>query len=116
MLGVEPRFTQPKLYKAIGKHKNPRDIYAEKLMKRGVITQEDLAQIETVYKQSLEEKLEDARQASNTVITPFMQDEWAGFQLAKEADMLQPVDTSFALDKLDGIAETLTTLPSEKKF
>ena len=114
--GDEPRFTQPKLYKAIGKHKNPRDIYADKLMKRGVITQEELAQMETVYKQSLEEKLEDARQASNTVITPFMQDEWAGFQLAKEADMLQPVDTSFALDKLDGIAETLTTLPSEKKF
>ena len=114
--GDEPRFTQPKLYKAIGKHKNPRDIYAEKLMKRGVITQEDLAQIETVYKQSLEEKLEDARQASNTVITPFMQDEWAGFQLAKVADMLQPVDTSFALENLDSIAQTLTTLPSDKKF
>lgn len=114
--GDEPRFTQPKLYKAIGKHKNPRDIYAEKLITRGVINQEELTQMEAVYKQSLEEKLEDARQASNTVITPFMQDEWAGFQLAKEADMLQPVDTSFALDKLDGIAETLTTLPSDKNF
>ena len=114
--GDEPRFTQPKLYKAIAKHKNPRDIYAEKLIKRGVINQEELAQMEAVYKQSLEEKLEDARNASNTVITPFMQDEWAGFQLAKEADMLQPVDTSFALDKLDGIAETLTTLPSDKNF
>ena len=114
--GDEPRFTQPKLYKAIAKHKNPRDIYAEKLIKRGVINQEELAQMEAVYKQSLEEKLEDARQASNTVITPFMQDEWAGFQLAKEADMLQPVDTSFALDKLDGIAETLTTLPLDKNF
>ena len=114
--GDEPRFTQPKLYKAIAKHKNPRDIYAEKLITRGVMNQEELAQMEAVYKQSLEEKLEDARQASNTVITPFMQDEWAGFQLAKEADMLQPVDTSFALDKLDGIAETLTTLPSDKNF
>ena len=27
--GDEPRFTQPKLYKAIAKHKNPRDIYSE---------------------------------------------------------------------------------------
>ena len=33
--GDEPRFTQPKLYKAIAKHPNPRDIYAEKLIKRG---------------------------------------------------------------------------------
>ena len=114
--GDEPRFTQPKLYKAIGKHKNPRDIYAEKLMTQGVINQQDLAQMEAVYKQSLEEKLDEARQASNTVITPFMQDEWAGFQLAKVADMLQPVDTSFAIEKLDDIAQTLTTLPSDKKF
>ena len=114
--GDEPRFTQPKLYKAIGKHKNPRDIYAEKLMTQGVISREELVQMEAVYKQTLEEKLEDARQASNTVITPFMQDEWAGFQLAKEADMLQPVDTSFALENLNAIAQTLTTLPSDKKF
>lgn len=114
--GDEPRFTQPKLYKAIGKHKNPRDIYAEKLMTQGVISQQELAQMEAVYKQSLEEKLDEARQASNTVITPFMQDEWAGFQLAKVADMLELVDTSFALEKLDSIAQTLTTLPSDKKF
>jgi 2-oxoglutarate dehydrogenase E1 component len=35
--GDEPRFTQPKLYKAIAKHKNTRDIYAEKLIKEGVM-------------------------------------------------------------------------------
>ena len=35
--GDEPRFTQPLLYKVIAKHKNPRDIYAEKLLEEGVI-------------------------------------------------------------------------------
>ena len=30
--GDEPRFTQPKLYKAIAKHKNPKEIYAQKLI------------------------------------------------------------------------------------
>jgi 2-oxoglutarate dehydrogenase E1 component len=54
--GDEPRFTQPKLYKAIGKHKNPRDIYAAKLMSRGVITQDVLDEMETIYKETLEEK------------------------------------------------------------
>ena len=38
--GDEPRFTQPKLYKAISKHKNSRDIYAEKLKNEGVISRE----------------------------------------------------------------------------
>ena len=114
--GDEPRFTQPKLYKAIGKHQNPRDIYAAKLMAKGIITQEDLVQMETVYKQTLEQKLEDARQASNTVITPFMQDEWGGYQRAKGDKMLEAVDTSIALEKLDSVAQTITNLPINKKF
>ncbi|MBL19730.1 MAG: 2-oxoglutarate dehydrogenase E1 component [Flavobacteriaceae bacterium] len=114
--GDEPRFTQPKLYKSIGKHKNPRDIYAAKLMSKGVIKQVDLNQMEADYKQTLEKKLEDARQASNTIITPFMKDEWTGYQRAKQKDMLQAVDTTIELKKLDAIASTLTELPSNKKF
>jgi 2-oxoglutarate dehydrogenase E1 component len=35
--GDEPRFTQPVLYKIIAKHKNPRDLYADKLMADGII-------------------------------------------------------------------------------
>ena len=35
--GDEPRFTQPQLYKAIGNHKNPKQIYAEKLFDEGII-------------------------------------------------------------------------------
>ena len=114
--GDEPRFTQPKLYKAIGKHKNPLDIYAAKLMSKGVIKQADLDQMEADYKKTLEKKLEDARQASNTIITPFMKDEWTGYQRAKQKDMLQAVDTTIEVKKLDAIARSLTELPLNKKF
>ena len=114
--GDEPRFTQPKLYKAIGKHKNPRDIYSAKLMTKGVIKQADLDQMEADYKETLEKKLEDARQSSNTIITPFMKDEWTGYRRAKQKDMLQAVDTTIELKKLDAIASTLTELPLNKKF
>src|SRR5690606_18125129 len=44
--GDEPRFTQPKLYKAISKHKNPREIYAEKLIQQGVIDADFVKKIE----------------------------------------------------------------------
>ncbi|MEP1343814.1 MAG: thiamine pyrophosphate-dependent enzyme, partial [Ekhidna sp.] len=59
--GDEPRFTQPKLYKAISKHKNPRDIYAERLIQEGVIDDTYVSELEKQYKDSLEEKLEDSR-------------------------------------------------------
>ena len=39
--GDEPKFTQPKLYKAIAKHPNPRDIYLDKLISDKVISEEE---------------------------------------------------------------------------
>ncbi|TDT46824.1 2-oxoglutarate dehydrogenase E1 component [Maribacter spongiicola] len=114
--GDEPRFTQPKLYKAIAKHKNPRDIYAERLIKEGVIDDTYVALLEKQYKDSLEEKLEDSRKEDKTVITPFMADEWKGFDNVREWEMMEPVNTTFTKAKLDKIAKVITALPKGKKF
>ncbi|XLS29753.1 2-oxoglutarate dehydrogenase E1 component [Flavobacteriaceae bacterium M23B6Z8] len=114
--GDEPRFTQPKLYKAIAKHKNPRDIYAEKLIDEGIINETYVKDLEKKYKASLEEKLEDSRKEDKTVITPFMQDEWKGFKPVQEDTMLEDVDTSFDKEELESIAKVLTNIPDGKKF
>lgn len=114
--GDEPRFTQPKLYKAISKHKNPRDIYAEKLIQEGVIDSTYVKQLEKQYKDSLEEKLEDSRKEDKTVITPFMADEWKGFENVREWEMMDAVNTKFSKTKLNKIAKVITALPEGKKF
>jgi 2-oxoglutarate dehydrogenase E1 component len=114
--GDEPRFTQPKLYKAIAKHKNPRDIYAEKLIAEGIIDKDHVKQLEEEYKSSLEEELEDSRKEDKTVITPFMADEWKGFVNVREWEMMDVVNTSYDQKKLTQIAKTITTLPKDKKF
>jgi len=114
--GDEPRFTQPKLYKAIAKHKNPRDIYAERLINEGVIGDDYVAELEKQYKDSLEVKLEDSRKEDKTVITPFMADEWKGFINVREWEMMDAVDTTYDRDKLTAIAKVITELPEGKKF
>ncbi|ASV29535.1 2-oxoglutarate dehydrogenase E1 component [Maribacter cobaltidurans] len=114
--GDEPRFTQPKLYKAIAKHQNPRDIYAERLINEGVIDDGYVAELEKQYKDSLEVKLEDSRKEDKTVITPFMADEWKGFENVREWEMMDPVDTTFDKEKLTEIAKVITQLPKGKKF
>lgn len=114
--GDEPRFTQPKLYKAIAKHKNPRDIYAEKLIAQGIIDEAYVKKLEEDYKNKLEENLEDSRKEDTTTITAFMQDEWEGYDYAQEDKMMEEVDTTFDLKKLDEIAEVITKLPEDKKF
>ncbi|OYQ38265.1 2-oxoglutarate dehydrogenase E1 component [Flavobacterium cyanobacteriorum] len=114
--GDEPRFTQPNLYKIIAKHKNPRDIYAEKLIAAGVIDTNYVAGLEKEYKAKLEENLEASRKKELTVITPFMQNEWEGFKQAGAEDMLKKYDTTFPKEKLTEIASVITELPKDKKF
>ena len=114
--GDEPKFTQPILYKAIAKHKNPRDIYAEKLKQEGIIDGNYVKELEAQYKAKLDENLEESRKKDLTVITPFMQNEWTGFEQVSDDAMLQKYDTSFDKDKLTEIAKTISDLPSDKKF
>ena len=114
--GDEPRFTQPKLYKAIAKHENARDIYAEKLMNSGVIEEGYVKKIEEEYKAKLEEDLEDSRKEDKTRITPFMKDEWEGFENVTEDEMMKPVDTTVSMEVLDEVAKAITKLPEKKKF
>ena len=114
--GDEPRFTQPKLYKAIGQHKNPREIYADQLIAQNIIDAGTLKEMEKEYKASLEVNLEDSRKIEKTEITPFMQDEWGGFERVTEQEMMQDIDTSVSKKTLTQVAETITNLPSDKKF
>ncbi len=114
--GDEPRFTQPLLYKAIAKHKNPRDLYTEKLKAEGVVDDAFVKKLEEDYKAKLEENLEDSRKEDKTVITPFMQNEWVNYTTVEEDKMMKPVDTTYPKAELSKITDVISTLPKDKKF
>jgi len=114
--GDEPRFTQPKLYKAIAKHENPRDIYAEKLIAQGIINKEYVTKLEEDYKASLEVNLEDSRKIEKTVITPFMENEWKNYVTVTEDEMMKPINTKVSKKELSKITQVISTLPKDKKF
>ena len=114
--GDEPRFTQPVLYKIIAKHNNPRDIYAEKLLSEGVIDATYVNGLEKEYKSNLEVNLEASRKKDLTIITPFMQNEWQGFEQVTDTQMLEKVATAYPKEGLTEIANVICNLPSDKKF
>lgn len=114
--GDEPRFTQPELYKSISKHKNPRDIYVERLKAEGVIDASYVKQLELDYKAELEQDLEASRKKDKTVITEILADDWKDYRLGTREDILTAADTSFDLKKLGVLAEGITKLPEDKKF
>lgn len=114
--GDEPRFTQPELYKAIAKHASPRDIYADRLKKEGVIDDGYVKRLEKEYKSDLEDDLKASRKKDKTVITEILADDWADYELGTLEDILAKVDTTFDQKKLDTLANGITKLPEDKKF
>lgn len=114
--GDEPRFTQPKLYKAIAAHKNPRDIYAEKLIAQGIIDPAYVKKEEEDYKSKLEKNLQVSRTEETTVVTPFMEDEWQGYERVDEKGMHPEATTAVDIKDLTEVAQTLSNIPPDKKF
>lgn len=114
--GDEPRFTQPKLYKAISKHDNPRDIYVEQLKKEGIVDDDFVQQLESNYKSKLEEEFDKAKQEEKAQVIPILQEEWSDFSYGDREDMMADVNTKFDLDELTELAKLITKLPEDKKI
>mgnify|MGYP001581163797 FL=1 len=114
--GDEPRFTQPKLYKSISKHSNPKDIYIEKLIAEGSIDAAYAKQIKEEFKSMLEKEFQKSKEDTTSKVIPFMEDTWKDFVREKLKAMLSPIETGYPLKKLQGIAKVVSTVPDGVKF
>jgi 2-oxoglutarate dehydrogenase E1 component len=114
--GDEPRFTQPTLYKAIAKHKNPFQIYIEKLITENVISNDYAKKITADFKAMLEEEFAKSKQDKTSKIKPFMDKAWSKFIRAGLTEMLQPIDTKYKKEELKNIARVISTVPEGVKF
>ena len=114
--GDEPRFTQPKLYKAISKHKNPKEIYAEKLLQEGSIDSSYVKEITAEFKGMLEREFDNSKQDENSKVKEFMQSTWEGFERQNQDAMLETLDTKYPIDNLKHIAKVVSTVPEGANF
>lgn len=114
--GDEPRFTQPKLYDIIAKHKNPRDIYAGKLIREGDITQQEYdAKVEAFHK-VLEKSYEVANESVVLSIQPFFESKYKNIRLPQPEDFETVADTKISRKLFIELAKNITTLPAGKNF
>ena len=114
--GDEPRFTQPILYKAIAKHLNPREIYKQKLLEEGTITEEIAKNLDSDFNDLLQDRLDFSKQQDKANVTHFLKYTWKDMRYALENDFDQSPDTAWAKDKLVALANKMNTLPTDKKF
>ena len=114
--GDEPRFTQPKLYKAIAKHQNPKEIYSSALLQEGSIDSTFLNEITSEFKQMLETEFDEAKKVKTSKVREFMESTWKGFERQKLDTMLLAEDTKYDIEKLKNIAKVVSTVPENVKF
>ncbi len=114
--GDEPRFTQPKLYDIIAKHKNPRDIYATKLIEQGVLTQKEYEKRLEAFHRELDNSYETSTDTTKLNIQPFLEEDYKNIRLPNANDFDQIVETKVEKDTFLKLAKSITTLPKEKNF
>lgn len=114
--GDEPRFTQPLLYKAIEKHPNPRDIYAEKLASQGVLSSEEALKLNHEFEQLLEQKYKESEKIEKVQVRRFLNSEYTGYENPVSSDLLHSIKTGVKKSELIRIADRINYLPKDKKF
>tara|TARA_Y100000992_G_C21271527_1_gene497203 strand:- start:514 stop:3234 length:2721 start_codon:yes stop_codon:yes gene_type:complete len=114
--GDEPKFTQPKLYKIIANHPNPREIYLKKLVDENVVNIEEGNQMEKEFDDMLQERLDDAKQIEKAKITNFLEEVWIDFRKSKRDDFENSPPTGVEKSKLLLLAKKMNTLPAGKKY
>ena len=114
--GDEPRFTQPMLYKAISKHKNPRDIYADKLAELGVMTNDESKKEVKDFDKFLEGKYKESEKIEKLKIRKFLIREYEKYKAPEKASFEEKVETGVGMEILKEVAEKINALPNHLPF
>jgi 2-oxoglutarate dehydrogenase E1 component len=107
--GDEPRFTQPKLYKSIANHKNPREIYKSKLIDENVLDISEIDAADQEFRNLLESRFDESQEIEKAKITPFLDEEWSDLKRSTKIDFFN-TDTTYDKSKLIKLAEKLYTV------
>lgn len=112
----EPSFTQPLLYKTIKKHKDPRQIYVDKLVATGALESEMAKQLEREFKKMLQEELEQSRATDKLEHAPFLKGTWDGIRRPtnEDFDLLSP-DTGLDKKLVTELIERMHDIPKDFK-
>ncbi|AGA64734.1 2-oxoglutarate dehydrogenase E1 component [Liberibacter crescens BT-1] len=112
--GDEPSFTQPKMYKVIRSHKSVVDIYAEQLIKEGIVSAQEVKKIENDWRSCLDNEFEKS-QDYKPVSVDWLRGLWSGLHPANDDEEYLPIKTSVEVKVLKEIGNKISQLPENFK-
>ena len=106
--GDEPMFTQPVMYTKIKGHASTREIYAERLVKEGILTAEQVEQQVVDFEAYLDREFE-AGKTFEAKKADWLDGEWKGLGLPDDDE--RRGKTGVAKKRLQALGQTITTVP-----
>jgi len=108
--GDEPRFTQPRMYAAIDKHKSPYQVYIDKLLAEGSIDASFQKQLEDELNAYLNKEFEESKEFAHEIDTHLRRN-WEKIKFYSKDDVEPNPHTAVDRAVIDLLADRLTTLP-----
>ncbi len=108
--GDEPAFTQPIMYRRIRSHPTTLQIYSEKLVKEGLVTEDEVNQMKAEWRENLEAEFESGQNYRPNK-ADWLDGQWSGMKVADSADEQRRGKTSVPVKALKEIGKKLTTVP-----
>ena len=108
----EPKFTQPSLYKLIGKHANPREVYKDKLIEGRQIEAQLAVQMEEEFKNLLQDRFNQVKQKPLPYLYQKPEEEWKAFRRSTPKDFDYSPKTAVTKEALEKTLAGITTLPA----
>jgi len=105
----EPAFTQPLMYKAIGKHPTTRKIYADRLIEEKLITEDEAQGFVDDFRARLDKDF-DAAKSYKPNKADWLEGAWTGMDVARGDD--RRGDTAIEMAVLREIGEKITSVPA----
>jgi 2-oxoglutarate dehydrogenase E1 component len=103
----EPSATQPVMYGRIRKHKTTRELYAERLLKAGILDADGVTQLQETYRDRLD-RGEPLPKSSLGLIGNEYTVDWTPYL---EARWDEEIDTTISPEKVSEFARIITALP-----
>ena len=109
--GDEPRFTQAQMYEIIDKHKSPINIYKDKLIREGTISEQEVTEMQRSFDDYLQNQLKNAKEKEGTTLGAPPKRSWAGFRYITRDEILEIPKTAITQEQITHFAKILSTIP-----
>ena len=110
--GDDPKFTQPLMYEYISKHKDPRELYVEKLAARGDLQKGLAEEMEKSFWDDLQARLDNIKQKPLPYVYQEPEQAWRKLKKTKDpVDFVTSPKTGVEKSKIDKIIKHLMSYP-----